>query len=114
MVRDVADMISPFDKPLWCLQNTVEEPRRSSTRWILAKIQRGKFDAVVARVRPVLDCINMEVAPQPNDMPHHPDAIIDRCKAAWENFKGFNHDAAVSVMMHALAVVRSHYPMINL
>ena len=28
-----------------------------------AKIQRGKFDAVVARVRPVLDCIDMEVAP---------------------------------------------------
>ena len=33
---------------------------------------------------------------------------------AWENFKGFNRDATVSVMMHALAVVRSHYPAINL
>ena len=28
-----------------------------------AKIQRVKFDAVVAGVRPVLDCIDMEVAP---------------------------------------------------
>ena len=67
---------------------------------------------MVTRVRPVLDCINMEVA-QPNDRPPHPDTIIDRCKAAWENFNGFNRDAAISVMMHALAVVRSHYPAIN-
>jgi len=54
------------------------------------KIQRGKFDAVVAGVRPVLDCIDMEVAPQPDDRPPHPNAIMDRCKAAWENFKGYN------------------------
>ena len=32
----------------------------------------------------------------------------------WENFKGFNQDTAVSVVMHALAVVLSHYPVINL
>ena len=55
-----------------------------------AKIQRGKFDTMVAGVRPVLNCIDMEVAPQPNDRPPHSDAINDRCKAAWENFKGFN------------------------
>ena len=53
---------------------------------------RGKFYAMVARVRPVLDCINMEVAPQPADRPPHLNAIIDRCKATWENFKGFNQD----------------------
>ena len=79
-----------------------------------AKIQRVKFDAVVAGVRPVLDCIDMEVAHQPDDRPPHLDAIIDWRKAAWENFKGFNQDAAISIMMHALAVVRSHYPIINL
>ena len=62
----------------------------------------------------MLDCIDMEVAPRPNDRSPHLDAIIDRCKAAWENFKGFNRDAAISVMTHALAVVRSHYPTINL
>ena len=52
-----------------------------------ARTHRGKLNAVVAGVRSVLDCINMEVAPQPDDRPPHPDAIIDRCKAAWENFK---------------------------
>ena len=69
---------------------------------------------MVARVRPVLDCIDMEVAPQPDDRPPRLDAIIDRCKVAWENFKSFNRDVVVSIVTHALAVVRSHYPMINL
>ena len=45
---------------------------------------------MVAEVRPVLDYIDMEVAPQPDDRSPCPDAIIDRCKAAWENIKGFN------------------------
>ena len=34
-----------------------------------AKTQRENFDAVVAEVRPVLDCVDMEVAPQPDDRP---------------------------------------------
>ena len=69
---------------------------------------------MVAGVWPVLDCIDMEVAPQPDDRPPSPDAINDRCKAAWENFKGFNRDAAVSIVTYALAMVRSYYPTINL
>ena len=60
---------------------------------------------MVAIVRLVLDCINMEVAPQPDDRPPLPDAIIDRCKAVWENFKSFNHDIAVSIVTHALVSV---------
>ena len=33
---------------------------------------------------------------------------------AWENFKISNHDAIVTVTTHALAVVRSHYPAIDI
>ena len=55
-----------------------------------ARTQREKLDTVVAGVRPVLDCIDMEVGRQPDDRPPCSDAIIDRCKAAWENFKSFN------------------------
>ena len=65
-------------------------------------------------IRPVLDCIDMEAAPQPDERLPCPNTIINRCKAAWENFKGFNRDTVVSVVTHALAVVRSHYPAINL
>ena len=69
---------------------------------------------MLAGIKLVLDCIDMEVAPQPDDRPPRPDAIIDRCKAAWENFKSFNHDATISVVTHALAVVQYHSPSINL
>ena len=62
----------------------------------------------------MLDCINLEVAPQPDIRPLPPDIVIDRCKAAWENFKCFNHDATITTITHALAVVRSHYLAIDL
>ena len=32
----------------------------------------------------------------------------------WENFKSFNRDAIVTAVTHALAVVRSHYPAVDL
>ena len=54
------------------------------------------------------------MAPQPNDSSPHPDTIIDRCKAAWESFKSYNHDTTASTVTHALAVVWSHYPSIDL
>ena len=79
-----------------------------------ARTQRDNFDAVVAGVKPVLDCVDMEVAPQPDGRPPRPETIIDRCKVAWENFKSFNHDTTVTAVTHALAVVRSHYPVIDL
>ena len=79
-----------------------------------AQTQRGKLDAVVAGVRPVLYCIDMEEALHPNDRPPRWDTIIDRSKAAWENFKSFNCDATISVVTHALAVIQSHYPTIDL
>ena len=78
-----------------------------------AGTQRSKLYAIVVGVKPVLDCVDLEVAPQPDGRPWHPDTIIDRCKAAWENFKSFNHDAIVTAITHALAVVRSHYPAID-
>ena len=62
----------------------------------------------------MLDCVDLEVAPQPDGRPLHLDTIIDRCKAAWENFKSFNHDTIVTAITHALAVVWSHYPAIDL
>ena len=79
-----------------------------------ARTQRDNFDAVVAAIKPVLDCIDLELAPQPNGRRQRSDTIIQRCKAAWENFKSFNRDATITAVTHALAVVRSHYPTIDL
>jgi len=62
----------------------------------------------------VLDYVDLEVAPQLDGRPPRLDTIIERCKAAWENFKSFNRDAIVSTVTHALAVVWSHYLAIDL
>ena len=67
-----------------------------------ARTQQNKLDAVVAGIKPVLDCVDLEVAPQLDGRPPRPDTIIERCKAAWENFKSFNRDAIVTTVTHAL------------
>ena len=79
-----------------------------------AKIQKENFDAVVTPIKPVLDCVDLEPASQTDDRRQHSDTIIQRCKAAWENFKIFNRDAIVTITTHILVVVRSHYPTINI
>ena len=79
-----------------------------------AQVQKDNFNAVVAAVKPVLDCVDPEPAPQPDDRRQCSDAIIQRCKAAWENFKIFNRDAIMTIATHVLMVVRSHYPTIDL
>ena len=58
----------------------------------------------------MLDYIEPETAPQPDDRPPRPDIIIERCKTVWESFKSFNRDAVVTAATHTLAVVWSHYP----
>ena len=59
----------------------------------------------------MLDCVDLEAAPQPDGRPPRSDTIIQRCKAAWESF---NRDAIVTAITHALAVVQSHYQSIDL
>ena len=41
-----------------------------------AKTQRENFDAVVAAIKPVLDCVDLEVAPLPDGKPQRSDTII--------------------------------------
>ena len=70
-----------------------------------AKVQKENFNAVIVAIRPVLDCVDLESVAQHDGRRQHPDTIIQRCKAAWENFKTFNHDAIVSIATHVLVVV---------
>ena len=41
-----------------------------------ARTQREKFDAIVVEVKLVLDCVDLEAAPQPDGRPQHSDTII--------------------------------------
>ena len=76
-----------------------------------ARTQRENFNVVVAGVKPVLDCVDLEAASQPDGRPPRSDTIIQRCKATWESF---NRDAVVTTITHALMVVRSHYQSVDL
>ena len=79
-----------------------------------ARTQRDKFDAIVAGIKPVLNYVKLEVAPQPDGRPPCLDIVIESCKTAWESFKGFNCDVVITATTHALAVVWSHYPATDL
>ena len=79
-----------------------------------AKVQKDQFNTITAAIKPVLDCVDVEPVPRPDGRQQGPDTIVQRCKAAWENFKNFNHDAVLTAATHALAVVRSHYPSIDI
>ena len=78
-----------------------------------AEVQKDNFNAVVTAIKPVLDCVDPETAPPLDGRRQGSDTIIQRCKAVWENFKIFNRDAIMTVATHVLAVVRSHYPTID-
>jgi len=62
----------------------------------------------------VLDCVEAKTAPRPDGRPTRLDIVVERCKTAWESFKGFNRDAVASAATHVLAVVWSHYPTADL
>ena len=79
-----------------------------------AQVQKDNFNAVVTAIKPVLDYVEPETAPRLDGRRQGSDTIIQRCKAAWENFKNFNRDAVMTAATHALAVVRSHYPTVDL
>ena len=64
----------------------------------------------------MLDCVGF-TPPEgsrrlPDDLP--PRTIIDWCQTVWTDFKEFARSAAQGVIVHALAQLRSHYPVVDL
>ena len=82
------------------------------------KAKQDRIDAIVTGIKPVLDYIDPEpLEPQTHAFrfrPPHFDTIVDRCKGALARFKEFTRGAASSAASHALAVVRSLYPSVEL
>ena len=79
-----------------------------------AKVQKDNFNTITAAIKPVLDCVDVEPVPRPDGRQQGLDTIVQRCKAAWENFKNFNRDAVLTAATHTLAVVRSYYPSVDI
>jgi len=79
-----------------------------------AKVQKDNFNTIATAIKPVLDCVDIEPVRRPDSRQQGSDIIIQRCKAAWENFKNFNRDVVMTTATHALAVVWSHYPTVDI
>ena len=63
-------------------------------------------------IKPVLDLINPQLSE--HDRRPKSDVIMERCRSALENFKHYARGIACSTTGHALAVVRSFYPLVKL
>jgi hypothetical protein len=65
-------------------------------------------------IKLVLDLIGMELEEGPTDRPVWPEAIVEKCQSSWAYFKQFIRDTGEYVAAHVLAMVRSHYPGVDL
>ena len=66
-------------------------------------------------IKPMLDYISF-VLPEGTmqllgDPP--PQTIMDRCQTAWSDFMEFTRSAAHGAVIHALAVLQSHYSLVK-
>jgi hypothetical protein len=74
----------------------------------------SRCKAMEEGIKPVLDLIGMEPEVGPTDRQALPEAIIEKCQSSWACFKQYIRDAGEYVVAHVLAVVRSHYPGVDL
>jgi hypothetical protein len=65
-------------------------------------------------ITPVLNLIRMEPEEPATGQAPRPGAIVDKCKTSWSWFKQYIQDAGEYVAAYILAVVRSHYPDVDL
>ena len=80
------------------------------------KTQDEVIEAMKVGIKPVLDCIGFEPSKGRELLPGNPRPrlILDRCHTTWLDFKEFARSAAHGAVIHALALLRSHYPTVDL
>ena len=80
------------------------------------KARDDKLEAVIVGIKPMLDYVGF-VPPKasswlPGDLPHR--SIVDRFQTLWAHFKEFTRSATHGAIIHTLAMLRSHYPLVDL
>ena len=70
---------------------------------------------MIVGIKPVLDYIDFVLPEGTTQLLGDPlpRTIVDRGQTAWSDFKKFTRSAAHGAVVHALAVLRSHYPSIK-
>ena len=76
------------------------------------------MNAIIAGITPVLYFIDGNPMPpldgDLDENPLSPDPFVERCRVAWVNFRVYVHSAACTAVGHALLIVKSLYPVVDL
>ena len=73
------------------------------------------MEAVTAGIKLVLNCVGFVSPDGAMRLPGNllPRTIVDQWQKVWTDFKEFTWSAAHGSVIHALAVLRSHYPSVK-
>lgn len=77
------------------------------------KSLRGQISELVGGIAPVLNALAEEETEKVSQATPL-ETIINSCKSSWQRLTAFTKEAAEHVGSHVLAVVRSHYPGVDL
>ena len=79
------------------------------------KAHDDKLEAMIAGIKPMLDYIGFAPPEGTTQLLGDPlpRTIVDRGQTAWSDFKKFTRSAAHGAVIHALVVLRLHYPSIK-
>jgi hypothetical protein len=76
------------------------------------------MNAIIVGMMPMLDFIDGNPLPPPvgdlDEQPLPPDSFVERCKASWGKFKVYVQGTTSYTIGHALSVVYSWYPTVEL
>jgi hypothetical protein len=99
-----------------CLSAIVRQNAKTHLKALIKEKEHlaSKCNAMEEGIKPVLDLISMEPEEGPTGRPARPEVIIEKCQSSWTCFKQYIHDVGEYVAAHVLAVVRSHYPGVDL
>jgi len=74
-----------------------------------------KIEAMTTGIKPVLDYIGFKPSKGRELLPRDPEprSILDWCRTTRSNFKEFTRSATHGAVIHALAQLWSHYPLVD-
>jgi len=80
------------------------------------KARDEEIEAMTAGIMPVLDCIGFKTSERRELLPRDPPprSILDWCHMAWSDFKEFTRSATHVAIVHELAQLWLHYPVVDL
>lgn len=103
-----------------CLLFFLEYQHQTHTQFKVFRDQVKAWDEEIvvmkAGIKPMHDCIGFEPPKGREVLPRDPPprSVLHQCCTAWSDLKEFARSATHEVVVHVLAQLRSHYPVVDL